>query len=115
MAKDSHSAPEEIAELTEGAAVTSGFGVDARSIMDTWGSILTEASAQPRALFEACPKRVADLGSILLRARLHRTRATADFRTRRGRTTPSISGSVSPITPGVMPWMNGSITRASKA
>jgi polyhydroxyalkanoate synthase len=64
MAKDSHSAPEEIAELTEGAAVTSGFGVDARSIMDTWGSILTEASAQPRALFEAGRKLGADLGSI---------------------------------------------------
>ena len=50
---DESTRPEVIAERTEGAAVASGFGVDARSIIDTWGNILEAASVQPRAVLEA--------------------------------------------------------------
>ncbi len=44
---------DELAESMEGMAAASAFGVDTRAIMDTWGTILSEASAQPRALLEA--------------------------------------------------------------
>jgi hypothetical protein len=59
-------APESVAERTEGAAASSGFGVDARSIVETWGKILEEASAQPRAVLQAGSKLASDLGSIWL-------------------------------------------------
>ena len=62
MAKEE--APEQIAERTEGAAAASGFGVDARSFLDTWGRILEDASMQPRAVLEAGRKLGANLGGI---------------------------------------------------
>ena len=53
--------PEQIAERTEAAAAVPGIGVDARSIMDAWGTILEEAAQQPRAFLAAQAK----LGSML--------------------------------------------------
>jgi polyhydroxyalkanoate synthase len=56
--------PEDIAERTEGAAATGAFGVDARSIMDTWGGMLAQASVQPRALLKAGRRLGSELGNI---------------------------------------------------
>ncbi len=53
--------PEQIAERTEAAAAAPGLGVDARSILDTWGTILEQAAKQPRAFLAA----QAELGSKL--------------------------------------------------
>ena len=50
---DESTRPEVIAERTEGAAGAGGFGVDARSIIDTWGNILEAPSVQPRAVLAA--------------------------------------------------------------
>ncbi|MEZ5560499.1 MAG: class II poly(R)-hydroxyalkanoic acid synthase [Pseudomonadales bacterium] len=55
-----------IAERTEGVAAASAFGVDTRAIIDTWGTIIEEAAAQPRALLEAGRQLSTDLGEILL-------------------------------------------------
>ncbi len=55
---------EAIADRTEGIAASGAFGVDARSMVDAWGSIVEEASAQPRALLESGRKLGADLGRI---------------------------------------------------
>lgn len=57
---------EDIAERTEGVAALSAFGVDARSIMDAWGSIIDSATAHPRALLETGRKLASDIGSIWL-------------------------------------------------
>jgi len=57
---------EDIAERTEGVAALSAFGVDARSIMDAWGSIIENASAHPRVLLETGRKLATDIGSIWL-------------------------------------------------
>ena len=63
---DESSKPEVIAERTEGAAAASGFGVDARSIIDAWGNILEEAAVQPRAVLDASRNLIGDLGRIWL-------------------------------------------------
>lgn len=55
---------ESIADHTEGIAASSAFGVDARSMVDAWGSIVEEASTQPRALLESGRKLSTDLGQI---------------------------------------------------
>ena len=55
---------ETIADRTEGIAASGAFGVDARSMVDAWGSIVGEASAQPSALFESGRKLSTDLGQI---------------------------------------------------
>jgi len=57
---------EDIAERTEGVAALSAFGVDARSIMDAWGSIIDSATTHPRALLETGRKLASDIGSIWL-------------------------------------------------
>ncbi|HEY5645909.1 MAG TPA: alpha/beta fold hydrolase [Pseudomonadales bacterium] len=58
--------PEEIAERTEGAAAAPGFGIDARSILDTWARMLEQAAGQPRAVLQAGRQLGASLGSIWL-------------------------------------------------
>jgi polyhydroxyalkanoate synthase len=57
---------EDIAERTEGVAALSAFGVDARSIMEAWGSIIDSATSHPRALVETGRKLASDIGSIWL-------------------------------------------------
>jgi len=60
-------APEEIAERTEAAAVAPGLGVDARSMLDTWGRILEEAAQQPKAFLASQAQLVSMLSEIWLR------------------------------------------------
>ncbi|MGE0622705.1 MAG: PHA/PHB synthase family protein [Pseudomonadales bacterium] len=55
---------EQIADRTEAAAAAPGFGIDARSILDTWGRILEEAAEQPRAVLQAGRELGASLGNI---------------------------------------------------
>ncbi len=55
---------EAIADRTEGIAASGAFGVDARSMVDAWGSIVGEASTQPSALLASGRKLSADLGQI---------------------------------------------------
>ncbi len=55
---------ESLAERTEGIAAAAGFGVDMRAIIDTWGTILTDASAQPKAVLEAARGFGSALGAI---------------------------------------------------
>ncbi len=55
---------ETIADRTEGIAASGAFGVDARSMVDAWGSIVGEASAQPSALIASGRKLSTDLGQI---------------------------------------------------
>lgn len=55
---------EQIAERTEAAAAAPGFGVDPRSILDTWGRILEEAAEQPRAVLQAGRELGESLGNI---------------------------------------------------
>ena len=55
---------ETIADSTEGIAASGAFGVDARSMVDAWGSIVGEASAQPSALIASGRKLSTDLGQI---------------------------------------------------
>lgn len=57
---------ESLAERTGGIAAASAFGVDMRSIIDTWGTILNDAGAQPRAVFDALRGFGASLGEIWL-------------------------------------------------
>jgi len=57
---------ESLAERTGGIAAASAFGVDMRSIIDTWGTILNDASAQPKAVFEALQGFGSALGDIWL-------------------------------------------------
>jgi polyhydroxyalkanoate synthase len=57
---------EDIAERTEGAAAMSAFGVDARSLIDAWGTIFQNATTHPRALLDAGRKLAGDIGSIWL-------------------------------------------------
>ena len=52
------------AERTEGAAASNAFGVDGKAIVDAWGVVLTQATAQPRASFEAGRKLAADMTRI---------------------------------------------------
>jgi polyhydroxyalkanoate synthase subunit PhaC len=65
-AAGSSDSSQQVAERTEGAAALNAFGVDARSLMDAWGSIIENASTHPRALFEAGRKLAGDIGSIWL-------------------------------------------------
>lgn len=58
--------PEQLAERTEAAAAAPGFGVDARSILDTWGKILEEAASQPRAFLSSQRQLGASLSEIWL-------------------------------------------------
>lgn len=57
---------DDIAERTEGIAAASAFGVDARAIMDAWGTIFNQATRQPRALFEAGVSLSQEIGSIVM-------------------------------------------------
>jgi len=57
---------DDLAESMEGMAAASAFGVDARSIIDTWGTILSEASAQPRAVMEAGGHLLSQMAQIML-------------------------------------------------
>ena len=62
--RSDHSDSEEIAERTEGVAAASAFGVDSRSIMEAWATIVEEATTQPRATFEAGQQLGRDIGRI---------------------------------------------------
>ncbi len=62
--KNANPATEDIAERTEGVAASNAFGVDGKAIMDAWGTVLNQATAQPRAVFEAGRKFAGDLSSI---------------------------------------------------
>ena len=42
-----------IGDKTEGVALSAAFGVDAKAFMDAWGTVIKQATQQPRALFEA--------------------------------------------------------------
>ncbi len=44
---------ETLAERTGGIAAAAAFGVDLRSLIDTWGTIVEDAAAQPRAVANA--------------------------------------------------------------
>ena len=50
---DPQSFIDSLAERTEGIAAAAGFGVDMRAIIDTWGTILSDASTQPKAVLDA--------------------------------------------------------------
>lgn len=58
--------PEQLAERTEAAAAAPGFGVDARSILDSWGKIAEEAATQPRAFLAAQQQLGESLSEIWL-------------------------------------------------
>ncbi|MCZ6854371.1 MAG: class II poly(R)-hydroxyalkanoic acid synthase [Gammaproteobacteria bacterium] len=66
MANKQNTNPEtdDIAERTEGVAASNAFGVDGKAIMDAWGMVLNQATAQPRALFEAGRKFAGDMANI---------------------------------------------------
>jgi len=61
---DTQSFIETLAERTGGIAAASAFGVDMRSIIDTWGTILNDAGAQPKAVAQALQGFGAALGQI---------------------------------------------------
>ena len=44
---------ETLAERSGGIAAAAAFGVDLRSLIDTWGTIVEDAAAQPRAVANA--------------------------------------------------------------
>jgi polyhydroxyalkanoate synthase subunit PhaC len=55
-----------IAERTEGMAAAAAFGVDLRSMLDTWGHIIDEAGAQPAAVYQATRSLTGALAAIAL-------------------------------------------------
>jgi len=57
----------DIADRTEGAALSGAFGVDARAIQETWERIFEQASQQPRAVWDAGVQFGGDLLDIWLR------------------------------------------------
>jgi len=62
--KSANPATEDIADRTEGAAASNAFGVDSKALMDAWGMVLNQATAQPRAVFEAGRKLAGDMAGI---------------------------------------------------
>jgi polyhydroxyalkanoate synthase len=65
QASDAEVLSDDVAERTEGIAAAA-FGVDGRAIMDAWGTIFSQATRQPRALFEAGLSFSQEIGSILM-------------------------------------------------
>ena len=63
---DGTRSPEEIAERTEGMAAASAFGVDLRAIVDSWGTVLAQARAQPAAVLQTTQQLAAELARIWL-------------------------------------------------
>jgi polyhydroxyalkanoate synthase len=63
-ATDTQNLIESLAERTEGMAAAAAFGVDMRSMIDAWGTIVEDASTQPKAVFQALQGLGSALGRI---------------------------------------------------
>jgi polyhydroxyalkanoate synthase subunit PhaC len=61
-----HSAPDAVAERTEGMAAAAAFGVDRRALADAWAAVLDEAGTHPRAVVDAAWGLLQDLTDIAL-------------------------------------------------